>query len=222
MIGNHGLANYSAANTFMASLARQRKERGFAASIIHIGAVHGAGYITRGPIFSESVIQSGELIDTSEPDVHQLFGKAILVGRPGLTSNIELILGVRKIRQEEEHPLVWQFWPRMRHFVLGRKRTRDSVLNGAHANISIKTKLAKASSGEQVYNIIWDVFAHQLNSLFQLAISEFSKEELGVMHFDQMGIDSLTAMKIRGWFMKNIEINIPVLKILMTALSTNW
>ena len=42
--GNRGQSNYSAANAFMAALAAQRRSRGQAASILHLGAVMGAGY----------------------------------------------------------------------------------------------------------------------------------------------------------------------------------
>jgi hybrid polyketide synthase/nonribosomal peptide synthetase ACE1 len=102
----------------------------------------------------------------------------------------------------------------MGHFVLGRERADDPVTSGTQANITINARLAKAPNGEQVYDIILDAFTGELGSIVGLEVSQVSKEELGAMRFDQMGIDSLTAVEIRGWFMKTLGVNIPVLKIL--------
>jgi hybrid polyketide synthase / nonribosomal peptide synthetase ACE1 len=38
-VGRPGQANYSAANRFMAGLAEQRRQKGLAASVIHIGPI---------------------------------------------------------------------------------------------------------------------------------------------------------------------------------------
>jgi hybrid polyketide synthase/nonribosomal peptide synthetase ACE1 len=106
VIGNHGQANYAAANTFMASLAEQRRRQGLAASIIHIGPIFGAGYLTRPTsvsIMGNVTLQSGAFIGTSERDFHQLFGEAVLAGRPGSTAQVELVSGVRRISQREKH-----------------------------------------------------------------------------------------------------------------------
>ncbi|KAF4631137.1 hypothetical protein G7Y89_g6997 [Cudoniella acicularis] len=217
VIGNHGQANYTAANTFMASLAEQRRRRGLAASIIDIGPISGVGYLAQaieGLIFGNVSLQTGGFVFTSERDFHQLFGEAVLAGRPGSTAQIELVSGVRRISQQEKHQPVWESWPRMSHFVLDREGTENPATSGTEANIPIKARLAKALKGEQVYDIILGAFTGQLASHFQLAFSQVSKDELGAMRFDQMGIDSLTAVEIRGWFMNTLEVNIPVLKIL--------
>ncbi|KAI1372084.1 hypothetical protein F4677DRAFT_433407 [Hypoxylon crocopeplum] len=217
IIGNHGQANYAAANTFMASLAEQRRRQGLAASVIDIGAIIGVGYITRvaeGTAMGKVTSQTGGFIHTSERDFHQLFGEAVLAGQPGSTANIELVSGIRKISQREEHQPVWESWPRMSHFVVGREGAEDSTTTGTEAKVPIKARLAQAKNREQVYDIIWDSFTRQLSSHFQLEVNQISKAELAAMRFDQMGIDSLTAVEIRGWFMKTLEINIPVLKIL--------
>ncbi|QSZ37755.1 hypothetical protein DSL72_008854 [Monilinia vaccinii-corymbosi] len=65
MIGNHGRANYAAANTFMASLAEQRKRRGLAASAIDIGPVFGVGSVTQHAersVFSHLTLHAGGFV----------------------------------------------------------------------------------------------------------------------------------------------------------------
>ncbi|KAI1467236.1 uncharacterized protein F4812DRAFT_465308 [Daldinia caldariorum] len=217
VIGNHGQANYAAANTFMASLAERRRRLGLAASIIHIGPIFGVGYIARaaeGSLMGNVTLQTGGFVRTSERDLHQLFAEAIVAGRPGSTAQVELVSGVRRISQQEEHQPVWESWSRMSHFVEGHGESEDPITAGNRANLPIKALLEKACSREQVYTIIWDAFTHKLGSYFQLDTNQLSNAELNLMRFDHMGIDSLTAIEIRGWFMKTLDVNIPVLKIM--------
>ncbi|RYP69621.1 hypothetical protein DL769_005241 [Monosporascus sp. CRB-8-3] len=217
VIGNNGQANYAAANTFMASLAEQRRRHGLAASVIDIGPVFGVGYIARaaeGSVISNVALQAGAFVRTSERDFHQLFGEAVLAGFPGSTANVELVSGVRRVSQREERQPVWISWPRMSHFILSREGAEDQATTNTQGNIPVKERLAKTQRHEQVYDIIWDAFARELGSHFQLEVSRVNKAELGAMRFDQMGIDSLTAVEIRAWFMRTLEINVPVLKIL--------
>lgn len=217
VVGNHGQANYAAANTFMASLAEQRRRRGLAASVMDIGAVFGVGYITRAnneKLMGKVTLQSGGYVRTSERDFHQLFGEAVLAGKPGSTGPIELVSGVRRISQREENRPVWETWPRMSHFVMDHEGPEDTTDSSNKAHIPVKVRLAEARNNEEAYEIVWDAFVRKLQSLFQLDITTLTKAELGAMRLDQMGIDSLTAVEIRGWLMKTFEVNLPVLKIL--------
>ena len=45
--GNRSQGVYSAANMFMTALAAQRRKRGLVASVMHIGAILGVGYMSR-------------------------------------------------------------------------------------------------------------------------------------------------------------------------------
>ncbi|KAK5992615.1 Polyketide synthase-nonribosomal peptide synthetase TwmB [Cladobotryum mycophilum] len=218
VVGNHGQANYGAANTFMASLAEKRRRQGLAASIIDIGAIFGVGYITRmaeGSVMGETTLQTGGYVRTSEREFHQLFGEAVLAGRPGSTGPIEIVSGVRRISQREEQQPVWESWPRMSHFVIGQEGGADDLAtSSARANVPVKAQLENAQSREQIYDIVWDAFTRKLASHFHLDTGKMSKAELAAMRFDQMGIDSLTAVEIREWFMTTLEVKVPVLKIL--------
>ncbi len=217
VIGNYGQANYAAANSFMSALAEQRRRRGLAVSIIDIGPILGVGYVNRtieGTIMSSIALQAGGFAVQCERDFHQLFGEAILAGLSGSISPIELFTGVRKISRRDEHRPVWDSWPHMSHYVQDGPETEDSAANGAHADLPIKTRLANAQTRDQVYDIIWDAFSLKVASQFQLDISKISRADLSAMRFDEIGIDSLAAVEIRGWFMRSLQIKISVLKVL--------
>ena len=216
IIGRPGQANYSAANSFMASLAEQRRQRGLAASIIHIGPVYGVGYAVQQDkfIFTKAKLRSSALIPTSERDFYQLFAEAVIAGRPGSSwSTAELFNGVRRVnRHEDDHP-TWEGDALMSHFIRNPEGL-STVTADSHSKVPLKTQLAQARDQSQVYDIIQDAFLPKLYSLFQLDPSKMARGALVATRLDEMGIDSLVAVEIRGWFMKTLEVNIPVLKIL--------
>lgn len=200
----------------MASLAEQRRARGLAASVIDIGPIAGIGYISRSfddGVLDRMTMRTSGWAKTSERDFHQLFGEAVLAGRPGSTGPVEIGSGLRRVRLGEDDQPVWHSWPRMSHLISGSEGAIDPAEGRAGPRIPIKDRLSKAPDSG-IYDIIWNAFASQIGSHFQLDTRDASKDELASVCLDQMGIDSLTAMEIRGWFMKTLEVNIPVLKIL--------
>ncbi|RYP08472.1 hypothetical protein DL764_001898 [Monosporascus ibericus] len=125
-IGRPGQANYSAANTFMSSLAEQRRQKGLAASVIHIGPIYGVGYAAQQDtmIYSRAAFRSTALVPTSERDFYQLFSEAIVAGRPGATENsIEVLSGLRRVSPHDNDRPVWELDPLMSHFI----RNADEV-----------------------------------------------------------------------------------------------
>ncbi|GAP92219.1 putative polyketide synthase [Rosellinia necatrix] len=214
--GNAGQSAYTAANLFMTALAEQRRQRGLSASVIHIGPIFGIGYIAQAldetTIFAETTMRSGGYIATSEYDFHQLFAEAILAGRPGSIAPIEILTGLHQIEHNAESLPMWESSPIMNHFThnhgsLGRATSSRNT-------ISIKAQLAEAQNPDHITKIVKTAFITKLQILFQLDTTEGGEADLLSTPLNQMGIDSLSAVEIRSWFLKTLEVNIPVLKIL--------
>ncbi|KAL1882812.1 putative PKS/NRPS-like protein biosynthetic cluster [Diaporthe australafricana] len=216
VIGRPGQSNYSSGNCFMASLAEQRRRRGLAGSVVHIGPIYGIGYASRleKAIYSRANFRSTALIPTSERDFYQLFAEAVVAGRPSSSRHsIEILNGVKRVGPHDKDRPVWEAEPLMSHFV----KNRDEHSFNAEENLSklpLKAQLAEASDRGQVTAIIREAFLPKVCSIFQLDTTKISQETLLGMRLDEIGIDSLLAVDIRSWFMKSLEVNIPVLKIL--------
>ncbi|KAI0378982.1 amino acid adenylation domain-containing protein [Hypomontagnella monticulosa] len=210
--GNPGQSNYSAANLFMSSLAEQRRQRGLAASVINIGPVLGAGYITRNRLDMTGVVKSGAHMFMSERDFHQLFAEAVALGRPGSSAPIEVTTGLKIVRPSDEIQPVWSTNPYMSHFI--RDEDDKQRRSGFTPDVSAKAKLALARNKEEILRIIRDALVPKLSALYQISIDTLSREDLGNLRLDGMGTDSLLAIEIRSWFMKELHVNIPTLKIL--------
>ncbi|KAI2620578.1 hypothetical protein GGR54DRAFT_105320 [Hypoxylon sp. NC1633] len=215
-IGRPGQANYSAANMFMASLAKQRRRKGLAASVIHIGPIYGVGYAAQFDtmIYNRAVFRSTALVPTSELEFYQLFAEAVIAGRPDSGwETIELLNGVRRISPHENDRPVWEAEPLMSHFVRNVEEL-GAMSSDSQVDVPLKTKLAQATERSQLYGIVHDALLPKLYTLFQMDPKKIGAGDLVATRLDDLGIDSLLAAEIRGWFMKSLEVNIPALKIL--------
>lgn len=151
--GNRGQSAYTTANMFMSSLATQRRRKGLAASILHIGAVMGVGYINRG--FSEAIFaalrKTGFML-MSEREFHLCFGEAVLASHPLSGRNPEVITALETVDLGETPPQ-WTKFPRFQHCLQGNNRGDKAVTKRAVA-VSTKLKLLEVTTAEQTYEII--------------------------------------------------------------------
>jgi len=79
---------------------------------------------------------------------------------------------------------------------------------------SVKALLMKAISMEEVFEILEDGFLPALCSLFQLNFTLAGDPQFLDNQIDDFGLDSLLAVEMRTWWLKTLQVNIPVMKIL--------
>jgi acyl transferase domain-containing protein/SAM-dependent methyltransferase/NADP-dependent 3-hydroxy acid dehydrogenase YdfG len=210
VIGWSGQSNYSAANEFMTSLVCKRRKRGVTGSVMSIPAVLGIGYAAHSETFDFDYFQSLGYINISEEDLHVLFAEAVLSGRPGEAPDVkaQVVMGVNFIPADlyvkEAHRRDVKF----SHFVL--REENSSEVQAVKAGVRTKVQLKTAKSQEEAYTIIRDAFLAYLKRM--LRITEQKMEDSLILV--ELGVDSLVAADIRSWFLKELEVDVPTLKIL--------
>ncbi|KAM5489297.1 Type I Iterative PKS [Microsporum audouinii] len=211
VIGWSGQSNYSAANEYMTSSVYKRRNRGVAASAMSIPAVVGVGYAANSINFDFDYFQSVGYINISEEDLHVLFAEAIVSGRPGQVSQVkaQVAMGVNFLPGDffvqEAHRRDVKF----SHFIL-REETGSEV-QAVKAGVRVKVQLQAANNPEDAYTINRDAFLAHLKRM--LRMTEEQKIEDSIALVDQ-GVDSLVAVDIRSWFLKELEVDVPTLKVL--------
>lgn len=153
VMGNRGQSNYTAANMFMTSLARQRRQRGLAASVIDISGIVGIGYISRvGQEVRDSIQKTGAMA-ISEQDFHQMFAEAVIAGAPSSSSNPEIITGLRPVHAEEESPVPWLENPRFSHLIIEQSATKTDRAS-KKISIPVRAQLLEVESQQGAHDVL--------------------------------------------------------------------
>lgn len=149
--GNRGQSAYAAANMFMTSLAKQRRDKGLAASVLHICAVLGVGYLSRvraDPIF-DALRKTGYL-RMSERWLRLCFAEAILASNPIYGRNPEIITGLDTAGLKGT---VLARFPRFSHCCRSEDVGNVTLQKRTNA-IPTKVKLAEALTEDQILDIV--------------------------------------------------------------------
>lgn len=153
VIGNSGQSSYSAANGYMASLVGQRRAQGLAGSVMHIGAIIGAGYITRAGQLKSGDLTAFGSYPLSNADFHQIFGEAVLASPPHSGRKPDIVTGLRTIDPEIDDRALWRSNLKFCHFWKFEEQMKTSG-DTKRSVVPVKAQLAEAATKAQARKII--------------------------------------------------------------------
>ncbi|KAJ5692060.1 hybrid PKS-NRPS biosynthetic cluster [Penicillium macrosclerotiorum] len=209
LVGNPGQCNYAAACGYMTSLARQRRLRGRAGSAFDIGRVAGVGYVERaGQVVVDQLRKYGYMA-ISEAEFHQMFAETIRAGHPEYKLIPVVTTGIRTIRSDEEIKGPWFDNPLFSHCIVEVQGV-DSKHDDKKASLPVIEQVANAASLDDALNVLKDCFSAKLQAILQ--ISDEAMDHGASL--TELGIDSLVAVEVRSWFLKEVKVDFPVLKLL--------
>jgi len=209
--GNIGQTAYSVANGFMVGLAEGRRKRGLAASVMNLAGVFGVGYISRidKTIHDRlSIVGFGHI---SEWDCHQFMAEAVLASHPKSGLNVEISNAVNQFYPDRDSDLpFWIDLPRFAKF----KVIKANATSGKSdkKTVSVRAQLVEQTDEEGVRSVLLVGF---LGALYQQL--NMLPEDNGITpesSLVELGIDSLVAVDMRAWFQSELDLDMPVLKIL--------
>ncbi|KAH0601132.1 hypothetical protein MHUMG1_00003 [Metarhizium humberi] len=214
--GNPGQSAYAAANMFMSGLAAQRRRRGLNASVVHMGAIFGNGYVTRElTLTQQEFLRKVGNLWLSEQDFRQIFAEAVFASQPQNGGSSELSTGLMMIDNSDDFKrnITWFYNPMFQHCIKEIEDDESAGDGRKDQRIPVKTQLQQAVNAAEVREIIHDAFAAKL----RLSLQVEEGRPIVDLTADTLGIDSLFAVDIRSWFIKELQVEIPVLKILSGA-----
>ncbi|KAE8133672.1 lovastatin nonaketide synthase [Aspergillus pseudotamarii] len=206
--GNSGQSSYTAANAYLTALADQRRSQGLPASVMDLGPVLGLGYITRAGQLTSDDIHAYGAYPISEQDFLEHFAEAVLASPVIHGANYEIISGIREVDPVVDDRVSWIHNPRLSHLLADRGRITAGPEE--RIRISVKEQLLDANTTQEAREMIQDAFTARLLVLLQLPAEGLDNQ----VPLIELGLDSLVAVEVRSWFMKNINVDIPVLKVL--------
>ncbi|KAL1976856.1 hypothetical protein VTN31DRAFT_3138 [Thermomyces dupontii] len=213
IVGNRGQSNYGAANLFMTSLAARRKRQGLAGSVLDIGMVLGIGYVSQTGIY-ESTLRKFNYMPISEQKFHVMFTEAIIAGRPDQREvSAEIITGLHRVAESSDGSGNQAFWsgnPRFSHYAVREKGGSEQA---ATAVVALKKQLEEAEDLTAINQVLLNAFADKLGRILQVPPEQINTTQPLI----NLGIDSLMAVEVRSWFLKEVNMDVPVLRILGDA-----
>ncbi|OLN84341.1 Nonribosomal peptide synthetase 14-like protein 1 [Colletotrichum chlorophyti] len=217
VVGNRAQSSYCAANLAQATIAAQRRQRGLAASALDLGMVVGIGYVARAGSTVDAIKENMRMqngIPLGETDVHNVFLEAIVRGKE-MHETAELITGLRCVRPEDEYLPLWHDNPRFAHLSrLDNPNDSDISANKSdQTKVSVKERLQNVTSPEDATEAVRGALKSKLEIMLKSRKEDIPDDTALV----QIGVDSLSAVEIRTWFVKEVGCDIPVLKILNGA-----
>ena len=209
--GNIGQTAYASANTFMCSLVAGRRMRGLAGSAINMPGIVGLGYLNRDPRKLDRLKAAG-YVNISEWDFYQFFSEAVLAGHPSSGSQHEITAGLQRCEIETlDDPPLWTKHARFNPLRIVSSGTEAASGEDA-GGLSVRTQLLELTTADDVYELLLEGLLDTLYTRLKM-----DPEERGITPdtaIVELGVDSLLAVNMRAWFTKELDLDMPVLKIL--------
>jgi hypothetical protein len=154
VIGNMGQANYAAANTFMCSLAAQRRKRGLRAATVNAGAIVGAGYMERESRRAlDVIVQKLHMMRMSEEDWTQAISEAIDASRLESPHGPEITTGLSDVPFDTPNAPNWFLNPKFSSFIV-QQGTASEDKNEGKASASVSERLRSCQTQEEVSTVV--------------------------------------------------------------------
>ncbi|KAI0911302.1 hypothetical protein F4823DRAFT_636623 [Ustulina deusta] len=210
--GNRGQSNYHAANMFMTSLVANRRNRGLAASVIHVGMVLDVGYVARQDRKLLEHMRKQGFMPTSETDAHFLWAEGVLASPADSQLDADISMGFEPFEDSTDvaRRPPWYHDPRLSHFILQSEEDEREMRQGPGDTLHIRQKLDGAESVQEAHMMLQEAFSTKLESMMQLNPGSVN---VHVPLLD-LGFDSLLAVETRNWFLKEVYADVPVLQFL--------
>ncbi|OBU00869.1 putative Hybrid PKS-NRPS biosynthetic cluster [Pseudogymnoascus verrucosus] len=210
--GNIGQSSYAAANAFMASVVEGRRKRGLAGSVMNLAGIFGIGYITR---TDRGIIERlGKMgySNVSEWDFLQFFAESVNAGHPNVGSghDHEISSSLRPYDpSRDENPPAWLNIPRFCYY---KRSTALSSAQEDGKNESVRSQLKEQKTKDDVYKVLLAGLTAVLYK--NLGLRPEDNNIAPHTRLIELGIDSLVAVDMRFWFTKELDLDMPVLKLL--------
>ncbi|KAI1424281.1 hypothetical protein F5Y12DRAFT_753061 [Xylaria sp. FL1777] len=245
LLGNTGQANYSAANSALDSLARQRRAAGLAATSLVLPMVLDVGVVADNDSIEASLVRKG-LYGIDEHEMLHGFEAAMLMSRSSpvpkrglnainseiivseIVDESQVIMGMepRELAASvvDENIAYWHADSRFCHtraamerLLNGHRSTNNNKGNGESSTFTHTIKAAVSESPAAVVKIISEHIARRMSSILMISLDNFELD--GQASIASYGLDSMIGAELRTWLFKEFGLDYPFQKLLASTLT---
>ncbi|PSR80443.1 hypothetical protein BD289DRAFT_484972 [Coniella lustricola] len=224
VIGNKGQANYAAGNTFLDAFASYRRELGLAANTVDLGAIQDVGYVAEVGSSLESRFDTSQWTPINEAVLRRILSYSILQQdrhQPiNAASAAQLITGIAYPLKTSTSDMVGEL---RFSFLFGGGDDNDSAMEDGASGKDEADKAARA------FRLMVEHAAPGADKapMVQAAVALFQAQIIKVMRLETevepgkplaaYGLDSLSAVELRGWARTKLGAELSTLDITNAA-----
>lgn len=211
IFGSRGQSNYAAGNTFQDALARYQvgiDERG---SALDLGVFLSAGILSENKELRERFKANSFFDPVIEDELFALLEYHCNPAEEQPSSQNVVGVGIRERGADVDmDPAYWLKKPSFRQVVKGSRKTKDQTSISQREQVNFPNLFATATSLANAGKAVTGALVKKLAKTLSL-----SQEDIDIskpMH--SYGVESLVAVEVRSWFLKEPNANVAVFNIL--------
>jgi acyl carrier protein len=218
IVGSRGQAAYAAANSFLDGFAHFRVSQGLPATVIDLGVVTEIGYVADRPELQATLQSIGVSLDATlnRADVLALV-KLAVSGQMDKSADHQCVVGLTFEGYSPQSPaFFWATEARFSHLRHSATAPGDAnAAGGAGTHATIRQTLKSARSHDDAFKAVLEALEAKISDVTGVPRDEINSEKSIVA----LGIDSLIAVEIRGWIVRETDASISTMEM-MTSSST--
>ncbi|KAH8811665.1 putative polyketide synthase [Xylogone sp. PMI_703] len=200
--GNSGQANYAAGSTFLDAIARYRASRGIPGVTLDLGVIGGVGYVSENRELASRLEKLGH-VAIDEDKLLAMVESAILDPIRDVESS-QIISGLTAGFDFSDSK-----FSQLRQNMAA---TTGGVGGGPAKAGTISDQLASSKSIQEAIDFIMKAIVGKLSKDFMISESEINIED----SLAALGVDSLVAVELRNWVMKQMKADISIFDVLQS------
>jgi KR domain/Phosphopantetheine attachment site len=210
IVGNHGQGNYAAGSAFQDAFARNRTNAGFPTWSLDLGMIESAGYVSENADSVRFLSDQG-YIPIKLTEFFALINHAVTT--PATTTDgSQSIIGLQHTTYESVSEVPTTFLDaKFRHLiskglaVVGRKVDTGSI--------DLQEALSTATTQHGACEVVKDAIIAKVSKVLAMNPEEIEPSQA----ISNYGADSLVAVELRNWFVRQLEANVQIFEILSTT-----
>ncbi|KAH6626290.1 phenolpthiocerol synthesis polyketide synthase ppsA [Chaetomium sp. MPI-SDFR-AT-0129] len=223
VIGNSGQSNYAAGNTYQDALARHRHARGLPASALDVGMMMQVGFVAEKAKIAESLIMAGytamyeaELLAILGflCDPHQQQNSGLTTSSPLRSQILTGVTTQGVFRRKGFEEKNWMARPEFNYLRQLDSSTsspsNSSSSNGDTQSINYATALPSLSSLSEATALVETGLIRKMSKALFIAEQDIDP----ALPVYAAGVDSLVAVELKYWFLKELHAEVAVFNIL--------
>ncbi|PVH97124.1 putative polyketide synthase [Periconia macrospinosa] len=212
VFGNRGQANYAAAGAYEDALAQHRRSEGKHATTLDLGIMRDIGVLAETGI-TDALKDWEKPYGIRENEFHALMERAIDGDVRGTTAPqviTGLATGGSAVAAGIDAPFYLEDDRRFGVMALMGLREQSSSSSSSSSSAPVHTLIASASSLEEAQNAVTEALVRQVAKMLSMPVAEIDPGRF--LH--SYGIDSLVAIEVVNWALKECKSSVTVFDVL--------